>query len=142
MIRRLLGVAAAILLLHVAACGTRPVVDIEAQPVGVKSDGSSFSTEEVRAAILQGCRIRGWVPELDGSDKVLATITVKGRLVVQVEIPFDTSRYSIRYRSSEGMDFSPETRKIERNYNRWVVNLNSSIKKELRVAATESSHSR
>ncbi len=91
MLRKLVIVALA-MLPSVLLAG-QPVQDIEAQSVGVKVDGSAFSTDEVKGAIVQACHGRGWTPRLEANDTVVASILVRGRHFAEVEIPFDPRHF-------------------------------------------------
>ena len=129
MLRKLVIVALA-MLPSVLLAG-QPVQDIETQPVGVKVDGSAFSSDEVKGAIVQACHGRGWTPRLEANDTVIASILVRGRHFAEVEIPFDAKAFSIRYRSSRDLDYNAKRRTIHRNYNKWVVLLSRDIGSQL-----------
>ena len=49
----------AVAMLPSALLAGQPVQDVEEQSVGVKVDGSAFSSAEVKGAIVQACHGRG-----------------------------------------------------------------------------------
>jgi len=110
-----------------------PIQDLLDNPVPIKPDGSMYSVEDVKNAIIKACQERGWTPKPDGDSKVIASILVRNKHYAEIEIAFTTSTYSIRYLSSRNLDYDEEHREIHRNYNKWVVMLSSSIQRQFGV---------
>ncbi len=109
----------------------QPIDDLIDQPIGTRSDGSALSFGDVQQAIVRACQTRGWSPNVETPGQIVASILVRGRHYAEIEIPFSTQAYSIRYRSSRNLDYDAEKRKIHRNYNKWVVLLSRDINQEL-----------
>ena len=107
-----------------------PIKDLLDVRVPVKLDGSAYSVEEVRRAIIAGAQRRGWTPRLEGDSKIIASILVRSRHYAEVEIAFTATSYSITYRDSRELDYDKDNREIHGNYNKWVNNLSDSIQKE------------
>src|SRR5262245_28305827 len=57
----------------------QPINDLLNVPVPVKLDGSAYSVEEVRRAIIAGSQRRGWTPRLEGNSKIISSILVRSR---------------------------------------------------------------
>jgi hypothetical protein len=95
--------------------------------VPTKYDGTQFSLEEVRAAIIEGCTARGWSAALKSEGMISASILVRGKHLAQITIPFNSSTYSLLYESSENLDYSASRLTIHRNYNKWVLKLSRTI---------------
>ena len=107
-----------------------PIKNLENLPVPIRSDGGKYTAGEVKAAIIQGCKAKGWMPTLPEPNKVVASILVRNKHFAEVEIPFTPSSYSILYRSSKNLDYDEKHKKIHGNYNKWVANLSQSIQLE------------
>jgi hypothetical protein len=50
-----------------------------------------------------------------------------GLIVANIKISYDAKAYSLEYVDSKNLDYNPKTKKIHRNYVRWVNNLNKVI---------------
>ena len=112
-----------------------PIENLIDIAVGVNLDGSNPSLDDVSRAIIAGCRIKGWTPVLDGDNKILASILVRGRHYAEVEIPFTEKSYSIIYKSSRELKYDQKRQWIHRNYNKWVFLLSNAIQSQLSVRA-------
>lgn len=118
------------LLVPLQARAGQPINDLLDVRVPAKLDGSAYSVEEVRRAIIAGTQRRGWTPRLEGGSKIIASILVRSKHYAEVEIAFTATSYSITYRDSRELDYDKDSREIHRNYNKWVSNLSESIQKE------------
>lgn len=127
------AIVAAFIALPLLAFAAMPIQDLPNVPVPVKADGSNYTDEEVRTAIIAACRKRGWTPRLDGASRLTAAILVRSKHYAEIEIVFDPSAYSIRYLSSRNLDYDEADRRIHRNYNKWVAQLSQSIQREFGV---------
>ena len=111
------------------AFAAKPIEDLIDVPIPARVDNSRMSLEDVKEAIIAGCRYKGWAPVLVEEGRFEASIHVRKHFA-KVEIPFDANTYSIRYLDSQNLDFDPEKRKIHRNYNKWVILLSEAIQRE------------
>ena len=110
------------------------IINLENLVIPGRTDGSSFSLEEVRALIMNGCVRRQWKPEYEGGSVITCSILVRGRHFVKVEIPFSQVDYSIYYLDSDQMDYNPDKQSIHRKYNGWVKNLQVMIDQQFSEA--------
>lgn len=62
--------------------------------------------------------------------KIQASINVRGKHSAEVEIDYDSNRYTIRYLTSENLMHS-EDGEIHKAYNGWVIKLDRTIRQEL-----------
>lgn len=122
------------LMLPTVVCATQPILNLTDVKVPAKIDGSAYSVDEVRAAIIAGCRIKGWTPQIAGPSTVSANILVKGKHYAEIEIHYTQTAYSIRYVSSKNLDYDEKTQEIHRNYNKWITLLSKAIQSQIGVA--------
>jgi len=111
---------------------TSPIKNLKDLPISVKADGTSFTVQEVRAAIIRGCAAEGWVPYGDGEGAIYASINVRNKHFAEVEITHTPTTYSITYVSSRNLDYRYSRKKPDRihsNYNIWIDRLSASINK-------------
>lgn len=128
-----LMMAGVLLLTSGLAMAGTPIEDLNNVAVSTKIDGTALTYEEVRSAIVRGCKDRGWKPELESEGVIKASILVRNRHYAEVKIPFDSKSYSIQYVKSDNLDYDEEDHTIHRNYNKWVVYLSQSIQKEFDI---------
>ncbi len=122
-----------VLLMLTFAVGCRPgtpVVNVQSVPVSTLSMKQA-SMEEVRKAIIGGGSITGWHMREITSGLLEASITVRGKHHVVVEIPYSTQSYSIIYKSSTNMEYNAAKGSIHPNYNNWVNTLRQNIDKQI-----------
>lgn len=125
-----IAVLAAFLLVSVDAWGAKPIHNIENEAVPAMLDGSPRNLDQVRGAIINGCRQKGWTPLFDGEAQLKCSILVRGKHYAEVVIPFSQSEYSILYSDSRVLDYNPEKQRIHRNYNKWVILLSRTIQQQ------------
>ena len=120
MIRTICNVVATAAILAAAAVHARTaIVDVvdAAIPAGL-------DLAAVTDAITTGAADRRWTPSVVAPGHVEARLQVRSHAAV-VDITFDESAYSIRYKDSRNLDYMDG--RIHRNYNRWVANLNQML---------------
>lgn len=122
-------VGVALLGAGVALAG-KPILNLQSEVVLPHFDGGDRSLDEVREAIANGCRHKGWRPIMDGDTQLVCSILVRGRHYAEVKIPFSTTNYSILYSSSRQLDYDAKRQRIHRSYNNWVLNLNQAIQQQ------------
>lgn len=126
---RLLNAVSVILFL-VAFSGTvyakAPLIqNIDHSPI---TSSQSLTMEDVEKAIIEGARVRGWQAQVLKPGHIEAVLYVRSH-VAKVDIRFDTKNYSISYKDSVNLDY--KNGRIHRNYNKWVMNLNSDIQSKI-----------
>ncbi len=83
-------------------------------------------TRTMKEVVVAAAHGKMWMPEDRGANTVRCTLDVRGHQVV-VDVVFTDTSFSIRYVSSQNMDYNPATRRINRKYNQWVRNLRREI---------------
>lgn len=126
-----------------------PIVDHPDVAVATGS-GKRLQAEQVKAAILAAAKEKGWGLAFEPSGKVLATLVVRNKHTVMVEIAYSAEKYSLTYRDSINMKYSPGSDRtpydlsssmrgyrqpagpvIHPFYNDWVRELKDAIRLEL-----------
>lgn len=109
--------------------GCRGTELIDPEPITVDKPGV-----DVRGAIMRALPNRGWWVESESPGAIIATVTVRGKHKVTVNITYTPSEVRIKYHSSEHMKYhvsSTGRREIHKNYMTWVSLLRSEISSEL-----------
>ncbi len=88
------------------AMAAKPIKNLIDIPVPANIDGSSPSMEDVRSAIVAGCKERRWVPVLDENNNITCSILVRSRHFAEVEISYAADTYSIIYKDSRELDYN------------------------------------
>jgi hypothetical protein len=120
-------VIAAVLAVAVAACSTVPIMNVDNAAVPTAA-GKQPSAEQVRMAIVRAGGALGWQMKDEGTNKLVGTLMLRTHTAV-VEIPYSSTSYSIRYRSSINLD--EKDGNIHKNYNGWIQNLTKGINTQL-----------
>lgn len=124
--------ARAFLVLSVLAaalgCGVAPIYNVTNQAI-VTAGAKPKTLEEIRAAIVEGGKARGWTMTEIGPGHLEAKLHVRVHVAV-VDIKYSTTSYSITYKDSKDLKYDGTD--IHRNYNSWVQNLQSEIEKRLK----------
>lgn len=119
--------------------GSVPVIEHRDLPVKSGS-GAAVSVEQVGTAIAAALDTAKaeqnfpWKREPAGPNAFLATLQVRGKHTIKVEIRWSADRYSALYKDSVDMNFETTKKKgpvIHPFYNKWVDELLVSINAEL-----------
>jgi hypothetical protein len=108
----------------------KPILNIQDHPISWVS-ATPPVLRSVQEAILLGLVDKGWTGTTISEGLIEGSILVRGKHFAAVHISFDVNRYSIQYKNSRNLDYNPEKKKIHRNYNKWIINLQNSIDKRL-----------
>jgi len=125
LIRALL--VAGLLAIAVAGCGSRPVMNVTAEPV-VVTPGQTATNDNVRDAILRAGAALGWQMRPAAPGVVNGSINLRGHSA-NIDVEYTTRSYNIVYRSSSGLD--AQNGQIHKNYNGWIENLDRDIRANL-----------
>lgn len=117
-----------------AACNTRPMVNVQNQTIPTSSAGAPMTLSLVEESIRAGAQRAGWTTQVLRPGLIEATVTARSHRVV-VSIPFDQKSYSIDYKDSDNM--KAEGDEIHKKYNAWVLRLSQSIRSELNANSTK-----
>ncbi len=127
-----------------------PIIDHPDVPIATSS-GKPLPTEKVKEAIQAAAKAKGWTLAYESGDKILATLVVRNKHTVMVEIAYSAEKYSLRYRDSINMKYLPGAGRnpsydqasamrgyqqgpgpvIHPFYNDWVRELRDAIRLEL-----------
>ena len=127
-LRPVLVAALASLLLLVASGAHARLHEVQNIEGSLVPDG--LTMEQVRKAIQRGGSRRGWIVRQSAPGHLIATLHVRKHMV-ETDITFDQSTYSITYRDSENMKYTEG--RIHGRYNSWVHNLDGDIQRELHL---------
>ncbi|MDR2489116.1 MAG: hypothetical protein LBD42_06460 [Desulfovibrio sp.] len=115
------------------ACRKKGVSPVS--PVGSAASvdkARKFTGEDMRAAILRACMDKGWSPAEPTPGLIEASLEVRGKHAVVVDIPYTNQQYQIKYKRSVNMKEheleSDGSVLIHPNYNKWVGALDKAVK--------------
>lgn len=110
-----------------ALAGGKPIPIIEQVDVPVNwLGGTAGSIDKVQRAVFAGLAAKGWVGTLVEPGHAHAVL-MRPDYHCEIDVYFDTAKFSIRYANSEHLDYDPARRVIHRNFNRWLVLLREQI---------------
>jgi hypothetical protein len=109
----------------IACVQNPPIHNVEKQAIVA---GEDLSMGQVETAIIRGGAYRDWSMRVVESGHIEGTLNLRSHEAI-VDILYTTEDYSIVYKDSRDLGY--EDGKIHRNYNKWIVNLNSDIQREL-----------
>ncbi|MDP1633113.1 MAG: hypothetical protein Q8L69_00345 [Gallionellaceae bacterium] len=136
---------ATVTLLALMGCNTAPVklVDFKDQPVKHLYN-QSISMQEVQLDVRMAAEKAGWSAIPGETPGRMTAIRNNGETSATVEIDFNLNKYSIRYKSSNSLDYQKgcpgktadgkikvEEKCISPTYNEWVTELNKEIANRL-----------
>jgi hypothetical protein len=93
------------------------------------------SAEAVKQVIRKALFDRQWEMREIGAGHIQGMYTKKGRkgssVTIVVDIRFDGRAVRMTYKDSENMNYDAQSGTINGNYNKWVRNVEATIRKEL-----------
>ncbi len=120
--------------------GRNPAIVQDYRDQPIVTDGSQkLDLDTIKKTISLAAVSQNWDVKLTdapaGHGKLILTRTIRNKHTMAVSVTFDTSRYSIEYKTSVNLNAATCEGKvyIHPNYNRWVGDLNSSIRGKLRT---------
>lgn len=123
--KKILALAALLLL---TACTTRPILNIQNEPVPTRIGQQQHTQADVERAILVAAQRRKWNARVVRPGLIEASTSARSHQA-RVEIDYSATSYSVRHKQSANLKESDGN--IHRNYNRWVANLNKEIRRQL-----------
>jgi hypothetical protein len=95
--------------------------------------GKPRTAAQVKQAIMNAPAPRSWEFSDAAPGVLVGTLHVRGKHTIVAEIRYSADRYSIIYRDSVNMKYSPggSTGMIHPFYNRWIDELRDAIRAEL-----------
>ena len=116
-----------VLALALTSCGRRaPLENVHDAPFNTQQNAQLV---EIRDAIIDAGRQRGWILMPQGAGVIRGGILVRNKHKVDVEILYDVEKFSIIYLSSKNMNYEERDGKpyIHPNYISWINNLKQDI---------------
>jgi hypothetical protein len=110
-----------------------PIVNLENESIAAAS-GKALTLDDVAKALRQAAPVRGWRIENGGPGKAVATLEVRGKHTIKVDISYTEKSISFKYKDSVNMKYASDDDGkpvIHPFYNKWVQNLLSDIRIEL-----------
>ena len=109
-----------------------PIVNYDDIAVATNS-GKAPSADQVKQAIIAAASNKSWSIARQPDGKLLATLIVRNKHTIVVEIAYAADTYSLRYKDSINMKFDQRDGQpvIHPYYNRWVQELKDAIRIEL-----------
>jgi hypothetical protein len=121
---------AALLLIPLAfmLMGARAVL-VDPAPIAVPA---GVAAKDVAKAIKVGISRRGWVVAKDENSQIDAVLNLRSHSA-RVAIPYNAKEVTIKYVSSEDLDYQEKngTKYIHGNYMKWIRNMEADIQREL-----------
>ena len=114
------------LTLGLTACMRQAALQNPANLPVMSASGKALKPAQVRQAILDACREKGWIARELTPGVISASLAVRAHNA-EVEIPYSGTNYSILYKHSSNLDYNAADRTIHNQYNNWVDYLRRSI---------------
>ncbi len=89
------------------------------------------ATSQIARAIRDGANRKGWDTRKIRNGLMVATILVRNKYFVAVNIRYNAYGYKISYKNSRNMKYNPADNTIHPSYNKWVRLLQENINYEL-----------
>ncbi len=118
-----------------AACSrhTVPLVNYENLAIPSRSV-KTLSLEDINKALTVAAAEKNWKLSNAGPGKATATLIVRGKHTILVDIAYTTTELSLKYKDSINMHYHSDINgniTIHPNYNKWVGDFIEAINKEL-----------
>ena len=103
----------------------------------IAKDGKKPTVEQVEQAIVKAGKLQKWtitrLAQGKAAGKMEASLLVRNKHTIVVEIVYDPEKYSIHYKNSNNMNaaFCEGKYYIHPNYNVWTSRLNDEIQAQL-----------
>jgi glucose/arabinose dehydrogenase len=125
-------IASALLATPAMARSSVPVVNYENVSVPSSSDKVPTAAE-VKQAILAAAEAKGWSIAQQPDGKLLATLKVRNKHAIVVEISYAGDQYSLTYKESINMNYAERDGEqlIHPHYNKWTQELIDAIHIEM-----------
>lgn len=115
------------------ARATIPIVNLENETITATS-GKALTLDDVAKALRQAATVRGWSIEESGPGRAVATLEVRGKHRVKVDIVYTEKDMSFKYKDSVNMKYGSDDEGkpvIHPFYIKWVRTLLSDVRAEL-----------
>lgn len=119
-------VLATVVALMGACASVQPVYNVTSSPISTNKANPTL--EEIGKAIMRAGIALGWEMKQAGPGKITGSLRLR-KHVANVEIPYDTKTFSIKYIDSTELNYADGS--IHKNYNSWIQNLEKGIRVQL-----------
>jgi hypothetical protein len=128
----LAALAIALVAAPAAARSPVPIVEFKDQAIPQK-DGKAPTDAQVRAAVERAARSLNWTLAPAGEDKLLATLVVRNKHTIAVNLTWTPDKLSATYASSVNMKYEMTSKGpvIHPFYNDWVRTFVEAIQMEI-----------
>lgn len=109
-----------------------PIVNLENQPLAAAS-GKPLTLDDVATALRRAAPQRGWTITEIAPGKAVATLEVRGKHTIKVEVGYSEKAISFIYKDSVNMKYGKDDEGrpvIHPFYIKWVQNLLSDVRAE------------
>jgi hypothetical protein len=108
---------------------------VDPEPIAVPA---GLAAKDVSKAIRAGIVQRGWVVLKDEKGTIDAVLNLR-KHEARVAIAYDPKQVTIKYGSSDNLDYSEKNgvRQIHKNYNKWITNMVQDIQRALQSASIQ-----
>ena len=109
-----------------------PIENLPNNPA-VAASGKVLTLDEVKRTIQMAAMLKNWSLEDKGPGAMVATLNVRGKHTIVVDVSYTASSYSFTYNNSVNMNYTQDGGMgiIHPNYNKWVQDLRKAIQIEL-----------
>jgi hypothetical protein len=118
-------VLAGIVIAMLGGCRSSGIYNVSAAPVVANK---TVSMDDVQKAIVRAGKALGWEMSPVEPGVILGTLRLRTHMAM-VNIKYDTKTYSITYKDSSNLNYTGDS--IHKNYNGWILNLDSGIRTQL-----------
>ena len=117
------AVAAIVLVLISVGCRTAPIYNVNES---LLTSSENQNINNIEKVIISSGTSLGWIMKSTGKGHIVATLILRTH-VAKVDITFNTKTFSIKYQSSQNLNYDADSNIIHTNYNGWVQNLEKNI---------------
>ena len=97
-------ICATLVSLHAIARAPVPIINYDNVPVATSS-GKALQVEQIKQAIQTAAAAKAWSIAFQADGKLLATLNVRNKHIIVVEIEYSADKYSLKYKDSTNMKF-------------------------------------
>lgn len=105
------------------------IYNVTREPIASVSS-QQLQTNTVKNAILRAGNKLGWIMQTKMDGHLIGTLNLRSHKAV-VDITYTSSTFSIVYKDSANLYYDAAKKRIHRNYNGWIKNLEHEIQVEL-----------
>ena len=130
---RLIAGLTLIAALALAGCRAAPMyspTDI-AFAESLTTSSKVLTMEDYKNAIILGGGQRGWTFQDEAPGHLVGKVAVRNKHFATVDVYFDTTSFSISYKSSQNLNYHAGRNEIHPNYNSWIRNLQDDIQAQI-----------